>query len=435
MSRLRTLNQPPAWRLFPLKQISCLVGLALLVGCNRVQIVEFEKTQTITSKNGADPTVAFDSKTGLFYVAWAKQEADESKNVMLVSSTPTGGFTEPLQVNRVAGEVSTSSQFPPQVRVGSDGAVYVAWVGLEPMTDPPGDDKAPVIKVTHSNDGGHTFEPPVVLGIGTRKPVASLYFGMATGPDRAVYVTWLDLSRYAAQEEEAAKTTPAKESGPIDADFRFAKSSDGGRTFTTSPSIDANACMCCRTAVAAGTNGTAYLMWRHVFPVNERDVVVASASGPGAGAVSAPVRVHGDHWKLDGCPDRGPGIEVGPDGTIHVVWYTAAPGLEGLHYARSIDGGRTFGSPIPLNFGEAHTGSQASLTVANDTPWLVWEEPVSNGSRLRLARIVGGTTLEKDTAPVGSGDSPGIAAGGGRVATVWTENGAVKMRVAKPISK
>ncbi len=411
------------------KRAVCVVGLVLMAACGSVPPVELEATQTLVDHGAADPTIAIDARTGAVYAAWAAMEPDKTWNIVLSASTETAKFTAPVRVNRVPGEAVSSNQFPPQVQVGTGGVVHVAWLALESPPGPADQDKVVVIKVARSDDAGATFESPATLGIEDRGPVPSLYFDMATGPDHAVYVAWLDLSRYAAQEVEHAKSKPAKEPAPADGDLRFARSTDGGRTFTTSPVLDSNSCICCRTSVAGGPDGTAYLMWRHVFPVNERDVVVAVA--PSSGPISAPVRVHDDHWKLDGCPDLGPDIGVGSDGKIHVAWYTAAPGLQGLHYARSSDGGRTFGRPVPLLTGPAIPGSQVKLAVENDVPWLVWEEVRPSETRLRLAHVSGADSVEVVKDPIGTGISPAIATGHGRIAVAWSEQGAVHVRLGR----
>jgi hypothetical protein len=91
------------------------------------------------------------------------------------------------------------------------------------------------------------------------------------------------------------------------------------------------------------------------FPGEIRDVVAA----PLDPAAPAPTRVHADGWAFPGCPDTGPGVAVGPDGAVHVAWYTGKPDAPGVYYARAAGPGRGFTTPIPIaaraGFPNTHT--------------------------------------------------------------------------------
>ncbi len=388
--------------------------LIALAGCRPTPPLALAAAETLAPADASDPTVAIDPRDGTVYVAWAAMQPDSAWNAMLAVRHGTGAFGAPVRVNRGAGEVVASGQFPPQVQVGTDGAVHVAWLAS--------DSAGVQIRVSRSDDGGVTFQAPVTVGVSP-----SLYFDMATGPAHAVYIAWLDLGRYARDEERRASGAETGPPMPIDADLRLARSTDDGRTFTTLDVLDTNACICCRTAVAGAAGGEALLGWRHVFPVNERDMVVAriAATGP----VLPPVRVHEDRWVLDGCPDMGPDLGLGSDGSVHAAWYTAATGRQGLYYARSTDRGRSFGAPVALRAGEHVTPSQVKVALAGGVPWLVWEEGDTVETRLRLAHVTGDTTLALETEPVGRGTSPAIAAGHGVLGLAWADQGAVQVRL------
>jgi hypothetical protein len=177
--------------------------------------------------------------------------------------------------------------------------------------------------------------------------------------------------------------------------------------------------------VAGGPAGKAYLMWRHVFIGDERDVVVAVA--PPTGAVTPAARVHADHWKINGCPELGPDLGLGADGTVHVAWYTGAPGLQGLHYARSTDDGATFAKPLPILTGPAIPGSLVRIAVADTTPWLVWEEAGAKATQLRLGHATADSVIALPEV-IGVGKAPAIATGHGRIAVTWADHGKVQIR-------
>jgi hypothetical protein len=82
-------------------------------------------------------------------------------------------------------------------------------------------------------------------------------------------------------------------------------------------------CYCCKTAVAAGPNGSLYAAWRHVYPGNIRDIAFTVSRDNGR-TFAAPLRVSDDHWVLDGCPENGPAMAI--DGRDRVHHCVADPG-------------------------------------------------------------------------------------------------------------
>lgn len=401
--------------------IASVLGAALaLVACRPDAPRHFAAAETLAPKDASTPAVVVDARSGTVYVAWAAMTSDSQWNVVLASQAPGQPFGAPVRVNPAAGEVVASGQFPPQVELGASGTVLVSW--LAAVND------VVQVRVARSQDGGATFAAPVTLGATTNGPQPSLYYDMAAGPDGHAWVAWLDLGRYAAAD---AAHTASKDTMPmpdVEADLRVATSSDDGRSFGSSVILDSTSCICCRTAVVGGPQG-AMIAWRHVYPVNLRDIVVGA---PGAGgAAPAFARVHEDKWQINGCPEVGPDLAVGTDRGVHVVWYTGAEGRQGLYYAESPDGGKTFGEPVAVRAGPGVTPSTVKVALSGSTPWLFWEEGDTTGTRLRLGHIAGGRLVaEPDT--VGQGATPAMASGGTVIGLAWEDHGAVRVRVSRP---
>ena len=152
--------------------------------------------------------------------------------------------------------------------------------------------------------------------------------------------------------------------------------------------IATGVCYCCKTAVAAGADGSIYAAWRHVYPGNIRDIAF-TMSRDGGRTFSAPLRVSDDRWVLDGCPENGPAMALDSRQRIHVVWPTlvsgqtsdAEPTLE-LFYASS-DDGRSF-TPrrrLPAQGLPRHATMAA---MPDDSVVAVWEEQAA-GTRRVLA--------------------------------------------------
>jgi hypothetical protein len=80
-----------------------------------------------------------------------------------------------------------------------------------------------------------------------------------------------------------------------------------------------------------------------------------------------------DDWDTDICPHHGPSLSLGADGTYHATWFTEGRARQGLFYARSTDGGRTFSEPMPI--GETERSPSRPFVLANaGAVWMVWKE-------------------------------------------------------------
>ena len=187
-------------------------------------------------------------------------------------------------------------------------------------------------------------------------------------------------------------------------------------------------CYCCKTALAAGADGTLYAAWRHVYAGNLRDMAL-TVSRDGGRTFSEPVRVSEDRWAINGCPDDGPAMAVDKTGVAHLVWPTVIDGPQpegGIFYATTRDGKQftsrvripTLGSPKPSHPQIAVDGA-GRVVVA-------WDELI-DGRRIASAREVkvqsNGTATFGDPIDLAPGESavyPVLAATDRSLVAVWT---------------
>lgn len=272
-----------------------------------------------------------------------------------------------------------------------------------------------------SQDGGRTFSTPVEVAVeseaidvnGEARPK------VAIGPAGEIFVTW-------------TRKGPALYTG----DIRFARSVDGGRTFSTPVTInDDNLPVGHRfDSLAVAPDGTVVIAW-----IDKRDIehaaeageeyrgaavyVATSADGgetftanrkvadhsceccriavafeddatpvlfwrhvlPGgirdhvvarlAGHASVePTRVDYGGWEIEACPHHGPAMTIAPgSGTYHFAWFTGAESTgNAVFYARSTDKGRTIGPAAQVGTGAL--AGHPSFAVTDRTVWLAWKE-------------------------------------------------------------
>ena len=146
-------------------------------------------------------------------------------------------------------------------------------------------------------------------------------------------------------------------------------------------------CYCCKTALAAGPDGTLFAAWRHVYAGNIRDIAFTT-SRDGGRTFAAPARVSEDRWQLDGCPEDGPAMTIDAGGTAHIVWPTVVTQPEthkALFYATTKDGtrftARTRVSPTRRNIAHPQIALSPDGEVA-----VFWDEIVAGRRRVFLSR-------------------------------------------------
>lgn len=423
-------------------------------GCTRGEGASVGPVATVAASGASNPTVAR-GPSGETYIAWVGA-GPGGQDVYLARRAPgERAWSAPVRVNDVDGDAAPHEQAPAQVAVGPDGTVYVVWQNNR--TVPGRRFPASDLRLARSTDGGRTFAPAITVNDDAGGPPSSHTFhNIVVAADGSVYVAWLDSRvRDAAERESGGAADRAKPAGaptstatapsgavPHSAsamrhhgattltdpgsEVRFAISTDGGRSFSASRVIDANACPCCRTALATAADGSVYVAWRKVYPGNVRDVVVARKA-PGAADFGAPVRVGADGWVYPGCPHAGPALAVDARGRVHVGWYTGATNRQGLWYAVSADQGRSWSAPVALETAAWVPPSQVKLAAAGNTVWVAWDDRRTDPRTVTVARA-DGPGAPRVIAAATTGASPALAASADGAIVAWLDGQAVRAR-------
>ncbi len=263
---------------------------------------------------------------------------------------------------------ASAQQIAPKAAVGPDGTIYVIWAdyrgGIEPQ-----------VFLSKSTDGGETF------GAGRQiTNAAGVQAGMQRGPQLVVdrmgvlHMTW-------QVRNERQKIS-----------VRYARSSDGGATFSTPMAIAADSGMYNQDfpSVAVDSSGNPVAAW-----IDSRESEMGTADHPalyvvrssdGGRSFNAPVNATKTLGKYAGtCECCNTAIAVSPEGNVYATFRSNIDNNRDIFIARSLDGGTTFttikaaSESWPINACPM-TGSSVALD-GEGTLHIVWRDsrPSSGG--------------------------------------------------------
>ncbi|NOT62584.1 MAG: exo-alpha-sialidase, partial [Acidobacteria bacterium] len=151
-------------------------------------------------------------------------------------------------------------------------------------------------------------------------------------------------------------------------------STNRGQSFGHDYRILSDVCECCRTTLAVDARGTLFLSYRTVPNSGPmmRDIIVARSVN--AGKTFTPVPVSADGWEVNGCPVAGPSLNLDAMGNPVVVWFMGGEAKPGLYFSRSTDGGKTYASRQTLDATQ-HIGKHVHLAGGLGNPlFAAWDD-------------------------------------------------------------
>ncbi|HEY7181913.1 MAG TPA: sialidase family protein [Blastocatellia bacterium] len=158
------------------------------------------------------------------------------------------------------------------------------------------------------------------------------------------------------------------------AEIWMAVSTDRGKTFSRDRRILSDVCECCRTNLQIDAAGNLYLTYR-VVPRSGpmyRDIIIARSQD--GGRTFAQTVVSKDKWEVNGCPVAGPSFSLDNRGAIMVVWFMGGGERPGLYYATSTDSGKTF-APRRLLDPQQKIGKRAQTAgFAEGSIFIAWDD-------------------------------------------------------------
>ena len=273
-----------------------------------------------------------------------------------VSSDPQHLGTLIPGVTRLAGGQYDAGG-DPALAFDSRGNVYYAGLGFDRTSAP---NTVTVNKGTFDNSGQLTWSMPTFINqttapstLNDKEWIAADWHISSPYRDR-VYVSW---TRFLFNPVQGYYTQ-----SPI----FFAYSSDGGQTFSEPQNISGNVLYDQGSRPIVGYDGTVYVIFEGAKRLSTLDATYIVKSTDGGATFSKPVKVADvqDVIPLENTAFRVNSFPAGasaPNGDLYVAWSTLMNDSGGLcprrtnnncHsttvFSKSIDGGATWSSPVPI---------------------------------------------------------------------------------------
>ena len=370
-------------------------------------------TLAISGRTNATPAVA--AADHFVAVAWGATPTGHGTDVYVaVSRDGARTFRQPVRVNDVEGSASLSLEQPPRVslvtRTGKDPSIVVVWTAKSK--------EGTRVLVSRSEDGGVSFTPSAVVS-GSDAPGNRGWVSTAVDRIGHVIAVWLDHREMAAGHDHSSHAPQSDSAVRAQASKLYFATVDG---LSSAQPLTGGVCYCCKTAVTVGPDGAIYAAWRHVYPGNIRDIAF-TVSRDGGSSFAAHVRVSADRWMLDGCPENGPALAVGPDNIVHVLWPTLVPATRpdsepslALFHAVTRDA-RTFSKRERV--ATDGTPRHPQLVSTSRGMAAAWDEEVDGGARRVV--FMSGLAHDREVLSAARAQTPALAATVDGFIIAWTE--------------
>lgn len=134
-----------------------------------------------------------------------------------------------------------------------------------------------------------------------------------------------------------------------------------------------------------------------------------------------PARATDQHWKVNACPHHGPDLVIAADGTRHGAWFNQADGEPGLFYGAWRRDGRSLGPARRIGPPNA---AHPSLLLVGGELLLAWKAFDGERTVVSLMRSTDGGRSWSEPRTVaaaeGGSDHPRLLAGNGQAYLSWS---------------
>ncbi|HJT09513.1 MAG TPA: sialidase family protein, partial [Candidatus Nitrosotalea sp.] len=204
-----------------------------------------------------------------------------------------------------------------------------------------------------SSDSGNTFDAPVNLSnnVGDSGAPQMVVNG------NSIYATWMDFT-------------------PGNFEVMFSQSTDGGQTFAKPINLSGDSQDSGYPQLAAVGNNV-YVTWTNAVSDKNYDIFFAKSTDGGK-TFSQPLNVSNTVG-----PSGWPQIAV--DGNVYISWVDHTPGYYHVYIAKSTDDGNSFESPVDVNNNTSDSWYN-KMAVSPNTVYLTWAEVGKNSSNIMFSK-------------------------------------------------
>lgn len=347
---------------------------------------------------------------GRIHLLTAERATSTAKPALSYARSDDGGETWSTPVPVGTGQPTPDPShrgLDPQIAASGDHLVAMWTTGAQSRFG-----RGP-LATSISTDGGRTWKPgrnPADDGLSTDHAFADV----AADDAGNFHAVWLD--------GRAGENTGKG--------LRYARSTDGGQTWSPNVTLDAACCECCWNSLLTLPGGRVAVLYRDKDP---RDMGLTISSDAGK-SWSTPATVGAFGWAFTGCPHVGGSLAASdPTGKdLHAVVWTAKGGDDvGAFRLSSHDGGRTWTSPIRLGGPQS---SRPDIAASGAHIVATWDEYVEDGKRSGNAAFAmdsrdGGKSWSAPvclSAPEASATYPRVVPTRDGFRVFWTEQGGGK---------
>jgi photosystem II stability/assembly factor-like uncharacterized protein len=208
------------------------------------------------------------------------------------------------------------------------------------------------IATAYSADSGHTWTPgpnPADDGLAT----GHAFLDLACDAKGSFHLVWLD-----GRDNATGKG------------LRYARSDDGGHSWTRNQTLDPQTCECCWNTLVAAPDGRLLLLYRNCDP---RDMSLLTSPDGGHAWSPDPTPVGPFHWEATVCPHVGGGLSLGANHTLFATVWTGAGDQAGGYLLTSPDAGHTWATPTRLGTGLRAWHTDVAADPATGRVTAVWD--------------------------------------------------------------
>lgn len=305
------------------------------------------------SADSGSQQIAADT-TGDIYVVW---EHDSLNLGIFFSRSTDGGatFSAPTDLS-----TNASGSFSPQMAVGSGGNLTVVWEDDAQLTSD--------ISFSHSSDHGTTFSIPESLSLHAGNSVSAQ---VATDLNGNIDVVWANNS-------------------PGNFDVFFSRSADNGSTFSSPKDISNASGLAQNPQMGVDAKGNINVIWQDNTPPDFNSDIYFARSSDGGVTFSSPLNIS----STAGFSGNS-FLTVDAGANINVAWEDNTPGNKDIFFSHSTDSGATFSAPLNLSNDPGLSLAADIAADRNGNINVTWQDATSGISQILFSRFASGAVANQ----------------------------------------